>query len=337
MDLRDDLHCMALAYGTQLTAMAGWQPGCEHLNGRNLELWLPILAMASLVEEAGVDGLVAKVERHAIKSIESVHEDAIPEVDEILLRTLKQMLDDKTWGITPAELLQTVNTDLPPLPADVAEAFKQWQYEAKPGSQDHVSATFDKANASRMLKKDLEAVEIPYKDDSGRTCDFHALRATYITHIVKGGASPKIAQHLARHGSIGLTMDVYTHIGLHDAQGALSALPHIPGIGNNGKQAEERVALRTGRDDRPIDSAYKPAYKTLTETTYSDSGRMATNGTGQAPSDGRLGWVTGTDNPLRIEHLGNDCHQSAFRGTERSGFEPEVGVYPLQRFSKPSP
>lgn len=114
-DLRDDLHCMALAHGARLTAMAGWQPGCEHLNGRNLELWLPILAIATMVEEAGMDGLVTEVERHAVRSIESAHEDVIPELDELLLRTLKQMLEDKMWGVTPGELLQTINTDEPSL------------------------------------------------------------------------------------------------------------------------------------------------------------------------------------------------------------------------------
>jgi len=113
--LRDDLHCMALTYGTQLTAMADWQPRSGQLNGRNLELWLPILAMATLVEKAGMDGLVEEVQRYAVKSIESAHEDAIPELDEMLLRTLKQMLEDREWGVTPGELLQTVSAAEPSL------------------------------------------------------------------------------------------------------------------------------------------------------------------------------------------------------------------------------
>jgi hypothetical protein len=107
-DLRDDLHCMALAYGARLTAMADWQPRCERLNGRNLELWLPILAIATLVEEAGFNGLVADVEQHAIKSMESAHESAMPEIDELLLRTLKQMQEDGLWGVTAGEVLRTV-------------------------------------------------------------------------------------------------------------------------------------------------------------------------------------------------------------------------------------
>jgi putative DNA primase/helicase len=114
-DLRDDLHCMAMVYGARLTAMAGWQPDCERLNGRNLELWLPVLAIATVIEEAGLKGLVAEVERHAIKSMESAHEDAIPELDEVLLRSLRRMLEDKPWGITPGALLEAVIAEEPSL------------------------------------------------------------------------------------------------------------------------------------------------------------------------------------------------------------------------------
>jgi integrase len=227
--------------------------------------------------------------------------------------------------------------DIQPLPADVAEGFRRWQCEIQPGPQDCVFGTFNKNNASRMLKKDLAAAEIPYTDSADRTCDFHALRATYITHIVKGGASPKIAQHLARHSSISLTFDVYTHIGLHDAQGALSALPHIPCIAGDGNQQEDREALRTGTDDQPVEGAYKPAYKKLTETPYSSSAPMAMDGTAETLSDGNPGRTASSDKSLEMAHLDNSCHLSTRSESERSGFEPEVGVNPLRRFSKPLP
>lgn len=120
-ELRDDLHCMALTYGARLTAMAGWQPDSEHLNGRNLELWLPILSIATLIEDAGLKGLVADVEQHAIKSVESAHESAMPEIDELLLRTLKQMQEDRPWGITAGEVLRTAKEIEPVLLARYSE------------------------------------------------------------------------------------------------------------------------------------------------------------------------------------------------------------------------
>ena len=62
-------------------------------------------------------------------------------------------------------------------------------------------------------------------DDTGRVVDFHALRTTYITLLVKGGASVKVAQELARHSDPKLTMNVYSKLGIHDLTGALGALP----------------------------------------------------------------------------------------------------------------
>jgi len=50
--------------------------------------------------------IVTDVEQHAIKSIESAHESAMPEIDELLLRTLKQMQKDKPWGVTAGEVLR---------------------------------------------------------------------------------------------------------------------------------------------------------------------------------------------------------------------------------------
>ena len=114
-ELRDDLHCMALTHGTSILGMAGWQPDCADLNGRNLELWLPILAMAKLVEDAGMGGLVETVERHALKSIESAHEEIVPEADEIVLRLLRGMSQDKPWGITANEVLQAAIAEEPSL------------------------------------------------------------------------------------------------------------------------------------------------------------------------------------------------------------------------------
>jgi len=110
-DLRDDLHCMALAHGTTLLRAVDWQPDCAELHGRALELWQPILAMAKLVEEAGMEGLVESVEQYALRSIESAYEDIVPETDEILLRLLRQMLEDKAWGVTAGEVLRAAKEE----------------------------------------------------------------------------------------------------------------------------------------------------------------------------------------------------------------------------------
>jgi hypothetical protein len=84
--------------------------------------------------------------------------------------------------------------------------------------------------AGLMLRHDLEVAGIPYVDESGRYGDFHALRHTFITNMVKSGVPPKAAQSLARHSTIDLTMNVYTTLTVNDQASALASLPPIPAM-----------------------------------------------------------------------------------------------------------
>lgn len=64
-------------------------------------------------------------------------------------------------------------------------------------------------------------------DARGRVVDFHALRHTFITNLASGGVHPKTAQILARHSTITLTMDRYTHSEKGAQLDALAALPDL--------------------------------------------------------------------------------------------------------------
>jgi integrase/recombinase XerD len=78
--------------------------------------------------------------------------------------------------------------------------------------------------AAEMLREDLAAVELPYRDESDRVFDFHALRHQYISSLAAAGVHPKVAQTLARHSTIDLTMNRYTHLALADLRGALETV-----------------------------------------------------------------------------------------------------------------
>lgn len=78
-----------------------------------------------------------------------------------------------------------------------------------------------------MVRIDLEASGIAYRDEDGRVADFHSLRHSYITLLSRCGVSPKVAQELARHSDIRLTMQTYTHAGLYDLAGAVEGLPAL--------------------------------------------------------------------------------------------------------------
>ena len=67
-----------------------------------------------------------------------------------------------------------------------------------------------------------------YQNSDGHFADFHANRHTFISNLAKAGIAPKIAQTLARHSDINLTMNVYTHVGLSDQLGAIGNLPAPP-------------------------------------------------------------------------------------------------------------
>jgi len=100
-----------------------------------------------------------------------------------------------------------------------------------------------------MVRADLEIVGIPYHDEGGRVFDFHALRHQFISSLAAAGVHPKVAQTLARHSTITLTMDRYTHVGLYDQTAALDQLPALPASGPVG-HAETLAATGTdGKQD----------------------------------------------------------------------------------------
>ncbi|MFA5865658.1 MAG: site-specific integrase [Phycisphaerae bacterium] len=66
-----------------------------------------------------------------------------------------------------------------------------------------------------------------YRDSNNLVVDFHALRHTFISRLARGGVSPKVAQTLARHSTITLTMDRYTHVLNEDQRTAINQLPEI--------------------------------------------------------------------------------------------------------------
>ena len=67
-----------------------------------------------------------------------------------------------------------------------------------------------------------------FRDEADRVFDFHGLRHQYVSNLAAAGVHPKIAQTLARHSTITLTMDRYTHVGLYDLSASVNSLPAIP-------------------------------------------------------------------------------------------------------------
>ncbi len=122
--------------------------------------------------------------------------------------------------------------DVLPLAADMAQALRRWRLQH--GLDDPVFPLPQRT--ARMLRVDLEAAGIAYRtgagrDSIGQVADFHALRHTFITNLVRGGVHPKVAQTLARHCTISLTMDHYAHLEALEQRSALDVLPDLGTMG----------------------------------------------------------------------------------------------------------
>lgn len=158
--------------------------------------------------------------------------------------------------------------DVVPLHPEVAARVKNWL--ATKNGQPATQPVFDlKApggglrRTSLMMKLDLEQARedwieqagknkkerkrreesdfLQYQDESGLYADFHANRHTFISNLAKSGVSPKVAQTMARHSDINLTMNVYSHVNMEDQAAAIRELPAPPklpaaGVGTGGKK-----------------------------------------------------------------------------------------------------
>jgi len=112
--------------------------------------------------------------------------------------------------------------DVIPLPADLAAALRTMLPASSNGVVFHIPAT-----PSRMFRADVRDPSIEPRDAQGRVIDLHALRHTYVTNLVRTGTHPKVVQQLARHSSISLTMDVYSHVFSEQSIKAVAALPSL--------------------------------------------------------------------------------------------------------------
>ena len=136
--------------------------------------------------------------------------------------------------------------DVLPLRSDLAEALKTYLGTKLPQARAFRIPKSDKT--AKMLRTDLRKARaewimaavpgterrerknsdfLKYRDETGRVADFHALRHTFITNLANSGTHPKVAQLLARHSTITLTMDRYTHSMWEQLGDALERLPDI--------------------------------------------------------------------------------------------------------------
>jgi integrase len=226
--------------------------------------------------------------------------------------------------------------DVLPLHPSLNALLRPW-LASKPAGQPVWPGNWAKGKeAEAMLKYDLEAAGIPYVDESGRYADFHALRHTFITNMVKSGISPKVAQSLARHSTIDLTMNVYTSLTVHDQASALASLPAVPTF----DQPETGAgALRATGTDGPekVPTVVPRGAENGAVRLASEASQPAPDCTENGQTDVATRRLENARNPDKNGVSCTNPHQPAsVCKAEREGFEPSVTL-PPHRFSRPAP
>lgn len=171
-----------------------------------------------------------------------------------------------------------------PVRHDLADVLRAWLHGKRADARAFPGTWHDRSAA--MIRADLEAARIEAVDASGKVLDFHALRMTFITQLVRGGVSVKEAQALARHSTPVLTLNTYARLGVHDLTAALDALAPL-----TLPTPPERDALSATGTDHAT-----PAH--AESRSHSEDGCRAREGTGCPPR----AVATGDSGPPRREN-----------------------------------
>lgn len=149
---------------------------------------------------------------------------------------------------TCADLLfltgQTGGTEIP-IHAGLSRALAEWRARAYTSEGDPVVRV--PASITRLFHADRERAGIPYRDERGRTVDFHSLRHTFATWLRQHArVDPKLHQILMRHSAMATTL-AYQHVHDEELRGAVDALPSVKV--NRGEEYQPQFFLDFTVDD----------------------------------------------------------------------------------------
>jgi len=155
IDLRDDLHVLALEHGQTWIDLAHRSDVCPDMSGRHYELWQPPLALAGWIEAAGATGLTEIVKAHALDTIEAGRDDQLPDADETLLRIVAEKFQ-AGLTFTSGDLLSAAQQSDPlPFqrwtPRTISNRLRQYGIPA-PRKSTHGRRVFDKISLTMLTR-----------------------------------------------------------------------------------------------------------------------------------------------------------------------------------------
>src|SRR5262249_4449198 len=108
-----------------------------------------------------------------------------------------------------------------PIPGELVDDLAAYVATLSPGTP--VFPLPRRGRGAEMLRIDLEAAGIPYRDAAGLVFDFHALRCEMATLADAAGITPRDVQKMMRHSTLELT-GRYTRLRVVDIEAAASML-----------------------------------------------------------------------------------------------------------------
>ncbi len=164
--LRDELHALALEHGPTFLRLIDRVDVCpDEMSGRDFELWQPLLAIATWLDDAGAGagGLADLLRDHALATLAQGKDDETPDHDHTLLGIVAQAirLGERP---TPGDILDRAKASEP-------EAFKRWTARAVSEHLKRYGLTTNKTGGSKRYARvsvdDLERIETNYGIDLG--------------------------------------------------------------------------------------------------------------------------------------------------------------------------
>jgi site-specific recombinase XerD len=162
-----------------------------------------------------------------------------------LVRQLQEWLASQT-NVDPDELLFPVSGRVPG--GFERKTCKMMRCDLSAAREKWIAAAETPVETKRRKESDF----LKYRNAAGAFADFHSNRHTFITTLERSGVRPKVAQTLARHSDIRLTLGIYTHAELADQTDAIASLPAPPGPKSQAPAAEAT------RDESPPSEADQP-------------------------------------------------------------------------------
>ena len=143
-------------------------------------------------------------------------------------------------------------------------------------------------------------------------------RHQFISSLAAAGVHPKICQALARHSTITLTMDLYSHVGLFDQTSAIDKLAPLPTTGR-----ESHRLAATGTDGSPGEAACTPACTKLAPTADADCEGLIMNADVASTTAAHLS-LENEDGCADLIPLESDCHQQGESYSGRYKIRPQL-------------